>query len=157
MARHDILNRNQRRHFEVLFSLLEEELIRIERLATEPAASASTLTIVDDDLPPLFADRARPILAATRTLVKDLAGELRLVPRHVSRRRSINAALTTAMIRLDDSSPSELRGYGAVDPRFVTEVGPALNAIRESVAALAALLAEPSSRRSASQKETPWT
>jgi hypothetical protein len=156
MSKHELLNPNQRRHFEVLFSMLEEELVRIERLATEPLAPARTLTIVDDDLPSQFADRARPLLAETRRLLSDLSAELRLSPRHLSRRRSIHAALTAAVIRIDDSSPTELRGYGPVDPRFVTEVGPALNAIRDAIVAVASLL-EPATRRAVSRKEKPWT
>jgi len=156
MTKHELLNPNQRRHFEVLFSMLEDELLRIERLATESEMPARNLTVVDNDLPLHFADHARPLLAATRRLVSELASELRLKPRRVSRRRSIHAALTAAVIRIDDSSPSELRGYGDVDPRFATEVGPAVNAIRESVVALASLL-EPATPRVVSRKEKPWT
>jgi len=33
MTTHELLNPNQRRHFEVLFSMLEDERLRIERLA----------------------------------------------------------------------------------------------------------------------------
>jgi hypothetical protein len=139
-AAHQFLNANQRRHFEVLLAMLEDELDRIDRLALEPASPPAALTVLDDDLPADFANRARPMMEATRTIVRDLAARLRLKPRRVSRRRSISAALTAAIIRIDDSSPDELRGYGAVDPRFAEEFGPALDSIRESINGISALL-----------------
>jgi hypothetical protein len=137
---HEFLNANQRRRFEVLLSMLEDELGRIVRVATEPAAPTAALTVMDDDLPADFANRARPMVEGTRGMIRDLAARLRLKPRRVSRRRSISAALTAAVIRIDDSSPDELRGYGAVDPRFAEEFGPALDSIRESINGISALL-----------------
>lgn len=153
VASADLLNPNQRRHFEVLFSMLEEELIRVERLSREPASSAGALTIVEDDLPPDFAARAQPLVAATRRLVSELAAHLRLGPRRISRRRRVHAMVTAGIIRIDDSSPEELRGYGALDPRFISEVGPALASIRSSLEALSALVAE-TPRKSASRQDT---
>jgi hypothetical protein len=139
-AAHEFLNANQRRHFEVLLAMLEEELGRIDRLAAEPASPTAALTLVDDDLPAGFAGRARPMLEVTRGMIRDLAARMRLKPRRLSRRRSINAALTAAVIRIDDSLPDELRGYGAVDPRFAEEFGPALDSIRDSINGISALL-----------------
>ena len=149
VAAHEFLNANQRRRFEVVLAMLEDELGRIDRLTSEPASLTAALTVLDDDLPADFANRARPMMEATRTIVRDLAARLRLKPRRVSRRRSISAALTAAVIRIDDSSPDELRGYGAVDPRFAEEFGPALDSIRESISGISALL----KRHRAARKE----
>ena len=135
----DVLNAHQRRHFEVVLSMLEDTLRRLEQLA-EGAPSNSVLTIIEDDLPADFAADAAPYLAGVRERIATLADALRLQPRRVSRRRTVRALLTAEVVRLQDSSAAQLRGYGAVDPRFANAVAPALDEIISRLEALSSQL-----------------
>jgi hypothetical protein len=47
---------------------------------------------------------------------------------------------TAAIIRIEDGSPDQLRGYGTVDTRFALDVAPRLREIKEELALLGALL-----------------
>jgi hypothetical protein len=111
-----VLNENQRRHFEVLLSMLEESLQRIETLSSSLSMNGR-MSIVKDDLPSTFILEAEPLIASIRARIGRLAAVLELTPRTVSKRRTISALLTAAIIRIEDSSPEQLRGYGTVDPR----------------------------------------
>jgi hypothetical protein len=135
-----VLNAHQRRHFEVVLGMLEATIGRIEQLA-EAGPSKSMLTIDENDLPPDFATDAAPHLTAVRDKIATLAAELQLQPRRVSRRRAMRALLTAEVVRLQDSSAAQLRGYGAVDPRFAERVAPALADIIDRLGAVSSQLA----------------
>lgn len=137
--RSPVLNDNQRRHFEVLLSMLEDSLARIDELCSEPSTNR-TLTIVNDDLPPKFAVDAEPLMTSIRARVVQLAAALNLSPRSLSKRRAIATLLTAEVIRIEDSAPERLRGYGSVDPRFADEIAPQLREIREELARLSSML-----------------
>ena len=135
-----VLNENQRRHFEVLLSMLEDSLVHVEELCDVSRPSDTILTVVDNDLPPRAADLARPVVRGIREQIARLASDLQLPPRRVSRRRTIRALLTSEIIRIDDSAPDQLRGYGSVDPRYADAVAPQLREIRSALVQLTELL-----------------
>jgi len=132
-----VLNENQRRHFEVVLSMLEDSLTRIEALCNPASATPDVLTLVEDDLPDDVARRAQPVIESIRAQVARLASDLELAPRRLSRRRAVQALLTSEVIRIDDSARHQLRGYGAVDPRFDDVVAPRLGEIRDALMGLA--------------------
>ena len=136
------LNAHQRRHIEVVLSMLEAEMNEVERIALGGRTGPDTLTQVDHDLPADFAERMPPHVDAIRARVRELTHALSLSARRAPNRRTIHATLTAAIIRLDDSSAAELRGYGRVEPRYATEVWPVLSDIRASLMAIDQLLAE---------------
>ena len=133
------LNANQRRHFEVLLSRLEESLTKIERLLDEQRASQS-LTRVDDDVPAEFRSGARAELPRIRSQLDALVASLELQPRTVSLRRLIGATLTTEAVRVEDSFSTHLRGYGQLDPSIAEHVDPALERLAGSLQRMAASL-----------------
>ena len=143
----DLLNDNQRRHFEVLFARLEEELLRLEYLTVRDGDRSARLITLEDDLPPDFDVQSAPLLARLRRSIRGAATLLHLRSRRVSRRRSIKAILTAATVRIEDSGPGELRGYGVVNPEFDREVGPALSEIKAMLMELSSLLRNDSPRR----------
>jgi hypothetical protein len=130
------LNANQRRHFEVLFSRLEDSLSKIERLLNAPG-SPSLLTIVQDDVPAAFRAHAESELPRIRDQIEEMASRLALQPRTVSLRRVIAAALTSDVVNIEDSASTQLRGYGSVDPSVVELLDPALSALAHSLSGLA--------------------
>ena len=136
-ADENVLNDNQRRHFEVVLSQLEAALDGIEALG-RPAEPREGLTVLDDDLPADFLGRAGPLLESLRAQIAQLAGLLGVSQIRRSRRRAVEALITAETISIDDSSAHQLRGYGDVDPRFATVVAPRLRRLRESLLALAA-------------------
>jgi len=133
-----VLNAHQRRHFEVLLSELEAALDRIEALG-QSAQRRGVLSVMDDDLPAGFPERARPLLDALRAEIARFAGQLGLSQLRRSRRRAVEALILAETISIDDSSAGQLRGYGAVDPRFATQVAPALAGLRRQLLALGEL------------------
>jgi hypothetical protein len=133
------LNANQRRHFEVLLSRLEESLTKIERLLDDQQGSKS-LTSVADDVPAEFRSGARAELPRIRSEVNALVAALELQPRTVSLRRIIGATLTTEAVRIEDSFSTHLRGYGHLDPSIAEHVDPALERLAGDLQRLAASL-----------------
>lgn len=136
-----VVNANQRRHFEVLLSRLEESVVRIERLLDDRVAIAGpTLAVMDHDVPPAFHDHATPVLHELRRRIERLAHLLGVEPRRVSRRRLIAATLNAEAIRVEDSLSPQLRGYGHVDPSVHQHLDPLLIDITASLTELAAAL-----------------
>jgi hypothetical protein len=133
------LNANQRRHFEVLLSRLEESLTKIERLLDDQQISKS-LTSVADDVPAEFRSAARAEVPRIRSEVNALVAALELQPRTVSLRRIIGATLTTEAVRIEDSFSTHLRGYGQLDPSVAEHVDPALERLAGDLQRLAASL-----------------
>jgi hypothetical protein len=133
------LNANQRRHFEVLFSRLEDSLAKIERLLDSPQF-AQSLTLVEDDVPADFRASARAELPRIRSQVDELVAALALQPRTLSLRRIIGATLTTEAVRIEDSFSSHIRGYGQLDPSVGEHVDPALERLAGSLQRMAASL-----------------
>lgn len=125
------LNDNQRRHFEVLLTRLEDSLSTIEMLLAAPPRRR--LTQLTDDVSPAFRTLAAAEVPRLRGQVERLAVALGLRPNVVSLRRVIGAALTTDAIRLEDSLSSQIRGYGAVDPSVAERLDPALRRLAESL------------------------
>lgn len=132
------LNDNQRRHFEVLLSRLEDSLATIEALLASPRPRQ--LTQLADDVSPDFRALAEAEFPRLRGQVERMAVALGLRPNIVSLRRIIGAALTTDAVRVEDSLSSQMRGYGAVDPSLAERLDPALLRLAESLEYLASAL-----------------
>jgi hypothetical protein len=135
-----VLNANQRRHFEVLFARLEDSLVRVESLLGPGPARPQVLSILEEDVPDGFREHAAPILSALREQLGELAQELGLHPRRVSRSRTIAATLGAEAIRIEDSVSSNLRGYGDVDPTVAARLDPVLGNVARMLNDLAAAL-----------------
>jgi hypothetical protein len=134
-----VLNAHQRRHFEVLFTRLEDSLARVESLLGEDApAPGAMLSLSENDVPPGYRGHAAPILAALREQIGGLASALALHPRRVSRSRTIGATLNAEAIRVEDSLSRNLRGYGDVDPSVARLLDPILTGIARTLKDLAA-------------------
>ena len=133
------LNDNQRRHYEILFSRLEQSLEQIERaIRAEPSNTRLTNTI--DDLPPRFAADSAPLIAELRAEMLEIAKSLALRPREVSRRRTIQALISSEMNGVKDGLASRLRGYGDVDPSVARHLDPQLHRMHAALGELARLL-----------------
>jgi len=132
------INDNQRRHYEVLLSRLEDSLTKVESLLSTPRPQQ--LTIVENDVSPAFRAHAESEIPRIRRQLERMARALSLQPRTVSLRRAISATLTTDAIRIEDSLSAHMRGYGAVDPSIAERLDPALLDLADSLVALAASL-----------------
>jgi hypothetical protein len=132
------LNDNQRRHYEVLMTRLEDSLARIESLLSAPRPHR--LTLVDDDVSPAFRAHAKAEIPRIQRQIERVSEALHLQPRAVSLRRMIGASLTTDAIRIEDSLASQMRGYGTVDPSIAERLDPALMRLAGSLQALSAML-----------------
>ena len=137
------LNEHQRRHFEVLFARLEESLDRVATMLTADVPTQQRLSVVEDDVPDGFPEHATPVLARLQARIAELANELQLRPRTLSRRRAIGATLSAEAIRLEDSLSAQLRGYGKVDEAVVVRLDPVLQEMASMLSALAAALNRP--------------
>jgi hypothetical protein len=133
------LNANQRRHFEVLLSRLEESLAKIERLLDDQQVPHA-LTLVDNDVSAEFRSTARAELPRIQSQLDALVASLELQPRTVSLRRLIGATLTTEAVRIEDSFSTHLRGYGELDRSIAEHVDPALERLAGSLQRMAASL-----------------
>ena len=133
------LNDNQRRHYAILFARLEHSLDQIER-AIDDEPSRAHLTATVSDLPSRFVAEAGPRITALRGMMLDLARSLGLRPRAVSRRRTIQALLSSEMNGVQDGLSSRLRGYGDVDPSVAEHLDPQLKQLQAGLAALGQLL-----------------
>jgi len=132
------LNDNQRRHFEVLLTRLEDSLATIEMLLAAPPPRH--LTQLTDDVSPGFRVLAEAEIPRLRQQVERMAAALGLRPNVVSLRRIIGAALTTDAVRVQDSLASQMRGYGAVDPSVAVRLDPALLRLADSLQQIASTL-----------------
>jgi hypothetical protein len=132
-----LLNEHQRRHFEVLLAGLEDTLASIEELAARTDhVEAAGLTRYEPDLPPGFGAAIRPVLTELRARTTRLAARLGLRGQSRSVAQSIRAMLVAEMVRLEDSTSAQLRGYGAVDPRVKDVIEPELRALHALLAAI---------------------
>jgi hypothetical protein len=138
----DILNENQRRHYQVLLSMLSQSAGRVELLAASPPASESAFARYDHDLPPNFAARIAPHLRALREVLSRLARQLHIEPKRVSLRNSVRALLVTEIVRIEDSLATGLRGYGQVDSRVREQLDPLLQELMRELHAMKAVLEE---------------
>lgn len=135
------LNDNQRRHYEILFARLEQSLDQIERaIRAEP--SSAVLTAPINDLPERFVVEAAPLIATLRTMIVDLARTLGLRPREVSRRRTIQALISSEMNGVQDGYAGRLRGYGDVDDSVAQHLDPELKRLQTGLGLLGQLLRE---------------
>jgi len=151
---HPLLNEHQCRHFEVLLAGLEESLTFVEDLvARNDRAEHTGLTRYASDLPPGFANSIRPVLTELRSRTTRLAAELALRGQTRSIARSIRAILVGEMVRLEDSTSAQLRGYGAVDPGVTNVIEPELNALHALLATIHRRLTE--TRQVASPRGDP--
>jgi hypothetical protein len=132
------LNDNQRRHFEVLLTRLEDSLATIERILAAPPVRH--LTQLTDDVSPAFRTLAEAEIPRLREQVERMALALGLRPNVVSLRRIIGAALTTDAVRVQDSLASQMRGYGAVDPSVAERLDPALLRLADALQQLGSAL-----------------
>ena len=134
------INDNQRRHYEILFSRLEQSLEQIERsIHDEPSSAQLTNTI--DDLPERFVAEAGPLIAELRAELLEIARSLGLRPREVSRRRTIQALINSEMNGVTDGLVGRLRGYGDVDESVARHLDPRLHRLHAALGALGQLLA----------------
>ncbi|MFN2602392.1 MAG: hypothetical protein ABR582_06490 [Gemmatimonadaceae bacterium] len=139
-----ILNENQRRHFEVFVSMLEEAIHEVEVLAGSPSRRADGMISYDDDLPVGFAPEMLPRVESLRVQIAQLVELLDLPRRRRSRARLVRALLTAQIVRTDDSYVRKLRGYGAVDDRAAERIDPIIDAIRADLIQLRQLAEEQS-------------
>jgi hypothetical protein len=137
------LNANQRRHYEILFSRLELSLEQIER-AIRGETLNTQLTTSIDDLPERFIAEAGPMIAALRAETLEIVRSLGLRPREVSRRRTIQALISSEMNGVQDGLATRLRGYGDVDASVAEHLDPQLKRLHTGLAELGALLRESS-------------
>lgn len=135
------LNDNQRRHYEILFARLELSLAQIER-AIQGESSSAKLTATIDDLPRRFVDDAAPLVGELRATMLDVVRSLGLRPREVSRRRTIQALISSEMNGIQDGYASRLRGYGDVDPSVAEHLDPQLQQLHAKLGALSQLFRE---------------
>jgi hypothetical protein len=135
------LNEHQRRHFAVVLTLLEESLAEIERVASAGTPPAGSLTAYADDLPPGFAELAAPRIAALRRHIAEMVAGLALEPGVTSRRSVVRAVASGEAVRVEDSTAKQMRGFGAVDPRFDATIQPLLDAMHAELRAIARLAA----------------
>ena len=138
-ARQIRLNDNQRRHYEILFSRLEQSLEQIER-AIAGETSNARLTNTIDDLPPRFAVEAPALIARLRVATLEIVSALGLRPREISRRRTIQALISSEMNGVQDGLSSRLRGYGDVDGSVAEHLDPQLRRLHEGLSELGRLL-----------------
>lgn len=137
-----LLNAHQQRHFEVLLAGLEHALDSIEDLAARADRPPSDgLTQYAPDLPPGFGGAVRPLLTQLRDRINHLAAALALRRQSRSSAQSIRAILIAEMVRLEDSTSAQLRGYGAVDPRVSSVIEPELEHLHALLASVAQVLA----------------
>ncbi|HEV2179738.1 MAG TPA: hypothetical protein VGR59_05435 [Gemmatimonadaceae bacterium] len=128
----------------MLFAGLEESLAAIEDLITRAGrAESDGLTRYQSDLPAGFGGAIRPVLTELRARVTRLAAELDLRGQSRSAAHSIRAILVAEMIRLEDSTSAQLRGYGTVDPRVADVIEPELRALHTLLASMQGRLATP--------------
>ena len=142
------LNEHQRRHFEVLFSRLEDAVTAVEGWLEVDTPPPSLLKVTVDDLPDGYRALARESIAQLRAKIAALYEALELKPRRVSRSRLIGATLRAEAVRVEDSLSRQLRGYGNVDSSVVERLDPALQDIARLLHTLAYRL-QASSRRAA--------
>ena len=138
------LNDNQRRHYEILFSRLEQSLAQIER-AIQGEPSNARLTAPIDDLPKRFVAEAGQLVDELRAATLDVVRSLGLRPREVSRRRTIQALISSEMNGIQDGYATRLRGYGDIDPSVAEHLDPQLRQLHAKLGALSQLLRESSS------------
>ncbi len=137
------LNDPQRLHFEVILASLEKALSRIEQISMGTEHADCRLTRMDEDLPANFQARAAPLVEQLRAQVASLSTAMGLRERHASSVRTLRAVVTSQLVKIEDSSSSRLRGYGAVDPLVEARLDPALHALQGDLHALLDLLSPP--------------
>jgi hypothetical protein len=141
------LNGPQRLHFEVILASLEKALSRLELIAQGREHGGCRLTRMDGDLPDAFWEGAAPIVERLRAKVASLATAMALTERHTSSKRLVRTLLTAQLLKIEDSSSSRLRGYGAVDPAVEGRLDPALEALQLDLHAVLDLLSSGVERR----------
>jgi hypothetical protein len=123
-----VLNEPQRRHYEVVLASLQRALADIEALTdSDETDEIGQLTVFDRDLPADFSGRIRFALRSARGRIAQIVQLLNLTPRHRSRAAAIRAAITSAMLRLEDSHSYKMRGYGSVDSSVATHLDPLID------------------------------
>jgi hypothetical protein len=137
------LNEHQRRHFEVLFSRLEDAVTAIEGWLDSDSPHSGVLKMTVDDLPDGYRAIAAEHLADLRRQIAVLCRVLELKPRRVSRSRMIGATLRAEAVKVEDSLSRHLRGYGDVDSTVAQRLDPALQSIARQLNMLAARLNAP--------------
>jgi len=142
MTRFDVdLNENQRRHMSVVLTLLEEALVEIERAAGGGGTPRGSLTEFVDDLPEGFTARAAPRIALLRRQIAEMVQGLGLTSAVTSRRGIVRAVASAEAVRLEDSTAKQLRGFGAVDPRYDATIQPLLDAMHAELKAIGRIAA----------------
>src|SRR4029079_16692838 len=104
----------------------------------EPSNAQLTNTV--NDLPERFVAEAGPLIADLRAELIDIAKSLGLRPREVSRRRTVQALISSEMNGVKDGLAGRLRGYGDVDASVARHLDPQLHRLHASLAELSQLL-----------------
>jgi hypothetical protein len=110
--------------------MMEEALSDIERLADLAARPSGELTAYDSDLPPHFSAVVAPIVRRLRVEVARIATAFGVEPRHASRAAHVRALVASELVRIEDSRPVRLRGYGGVAPDLSPVLDPMLSELR---------------------------
>jgi hypothetical protein len=98
-------------------------------------------------LPKRFVAEAAPLIAGLRARTLEIVKSLGLRPREVSRRRTIQALISSEMNGVQDGLASRLRGYGEVDPSVAEHLDPQLQRLQAGLADLAQLLRDAAADR----------
>ena len=128
-----LLNDAQLRHMEVFVTMLQDSLAEVETMGVGSVERSDALQVRENDLPPGFGSRVGPLLTSLRMDIQRLADLLEIKPRRRSLLRRLRAVLTSQIVRLDDSYPGRLGGYGRVNPEASPRIDPLLDAIRANL------------------------
>jgi hypothetical protein len=124
-----LLNEHQRRRLEVVLSHVEAALLEIERLSVSGpgVVRAGVLTTIEADYPAHFTRDLAPLAAGIRDELARAKQAWGLGARRMSATRAISARVKSEMIRLQDSEPRRLKGYGIVHPDLDRTLTPLLH------------------------------
>ena len=128
------LNENQKRGVEATLRLLEIALDEIADILDRDRDG--TLYSVRTRIPPERSAELLRLSAEARTVIDDLARRYHLKKQERDGARVISALLSVRWESLEDTRPQKLHRYGAVDPKLVSELGPAIERLIDLVLAM---------------------
>lgn len=150
-----LLNANQRRHFEVLFSMMEDALTRVETRVGPGGVSRNALNSYQDDVPHGIERAVFEEVAELRRDIAAIAESFALAPSVRSRRQALQALLVAEIVRLDDSFSNRLGGYGPVHPLLQSTLDPTLLRMRTHFETVLRVLKQATREGSAAEPAPP--
>ncbi len=128
------LNENQKRGLEATLRILEITLDDIGDVLDRDRDG--TLYAVRNWIPPERTAELLRLSAEARTLIADLARRYHLKKQERDGARVISGLLSVRWEALEDTRPEKLHRYGPVDPKLVSELGPAIERLIDLVLAM---------------------